>query len=225
MATVGNVGTPHNVNGATSNTGTLNNNGDTVIVWEFNFSSGGAQAPTGVTYAGVAMTRINPGGEANGNFSWSEWILPVGATHQGSNNIVASYAATAVTSVVGISYIGVNQSTPNRTATVTVSSSTASAAVTPATQSAGDLVVAQGWGFASTQTPGGSQTEDSSNANVLTNGWSVGVDHASQPAAFTWTGGGTISGTFSGATGFALINAPAGALQESSLTSMSLGPG
>ena len=193
---------------ASPNTVSLNNNGDTVIGWEWSFSGGGPLVPTSVTYGGVAMTLVSS--SSLGNFSWSEWILTVGqGALTGTNNMVATYASNPnTTSIAGVAYTGVNQTTPNRAATNNSSTGSSNPSVTPATQSTGDLCVAQGLTYATTITSGGSQTQDVSNQNTAGLTGSQSVDHAAAPsAAFTWTGGGTVSGTDSMAAGFALIAA------------------
>jgi hypothetical protein len=150
------------------------------------FRSPTTSDPSGVTYAGAAMTKISnyAGGTGNDNFM-SLWRRAAPST--GANNVVVTFSQSHEIVSSSISYSGVDQTTPNDTPVnndVTVTNPSHS--ITSAT---GDMVVdATGWWGGTGATPSGAGTERVENAN-LTGVNSLSVQDAPGAASVSvgWT--------------------------------------
>lgn len=107
-----------------------------LVVWVSYFDS--ADAPTGATYNGVAMTAIPSSTAANGNYKIAGFYLIAPAT--GTNNIVVSFSGAMSDMGAGaVSFTDADQTTPLGTAvTATGTNTTPSVTVTT---SAGEIVV------------------------------------------------------------------------------------
>lgn len=107
-----------------------------LVVWVSYFDS--ADAPTGATYNGVAMTAIPSSTAANGNYKIAGFYLIAPAT--GTNNIVVSFSGAMSDMGAGaVSFTDAHQTTPLGTAvTATGTNTTPSVTVTT---SAGEIVV------------------------------------------------------------------------------------
>lgn len=107
-----------------------------LVVWVSYFDS--ADAPTGATYNGVAMTAIPSSTAANGNYKIAGFYLIAPAT--GPNNIVVSFSGAMSDMGAGaVSFTDAHQTTPLGTAvTATGTNTTPSVTVTT---SAGEIVV------------------------------------------------------------------------------------
>lgn len=78
------------------------------------FASSGSADPTGITYAGAALTKISNYSVAySTNNKVSLWRKIAPAT--GSNNVVVTHGVTNDITAMSISYSGVDQTTPNDT--------------------------------------------------------------------------------------------------------------
>jgi hypothetical protein len=155
--------------------------------------SGGTSDPTGVTYAGAALTKQSGnfmGGGSNDN-SIVVWRRAAPAT--GANNVVITCAASSDITGVSISYSGVDQTTPNDAPVANdVTSATPSHAISSATD---DMVVSfVGWwggSGAGAAAATGSLTERLDNSNAMgVNSLAVG----DAPGGASVTVGWTISG-------------------------------
>ncbi len=126
-----------------------------LVVWVSYFDS--ADAPTGATYNGVAMTAIPSSTAANGNYKIAGFYLIAPAT--GTNNIIVSFSGSMMDMGAGaVSFTDAHQTTPLGTAvTATGTSTTPSVTVSSA---AGEIVV-DGLAIVhgGTLTVGGSQTQ------------------------------------------------------------------
>jgi len=81
---------------------------------------------TGVTYGGVAMTRLSNVNNVLGASVWAYWLAESCPT--GANNIVASFSGSESGEVIGVSYTGVNQSNTVDASILTSSSSSSTLA-------------------------------------------------------------------------------------------------
>ena len=117
----------------------------------------GQADPTGITFGGVALTKLS--GQANGTINVSLWYLI--APVAGAANVVATWAGGQDTIVLGaVTYSNAHQTSPLGAATTATGNSSAPS-VAPATTSA-DLafcVVGVNAGGAVTYTPGTGVTE------------------------------------------------------------------
>lgn len=146
-----------------------------VLFWAFDSVS--VSAPSGVTYAGVSMTKIAEqvyGVASRQNMS--VWRLIAPAT--GTNNVVVTCAATqAELNGTALSYTGVHQTTPEGTA-VTAASSTGTATVSVTSVASGEVVVGGVGVFNRTLTVGSGQTQRSYVSNGGGNDTSMTSDES-----------------------------------------------
>lgn len=93
------------------------------ILFVYSFNNDGSGYPTGMTYNGVSMTRIQNQAADGGSFYNSLFYLVAPAT--GANNIVVTWAtATGINSCIAASYTGASQTgVPDSQNTGNVSSS------------------------------------------------------------------------------------------------------
>lgn len=152
------------------------------------------QTVTGITYNGVALTKVDAQNQGTNTIRAELWYLVAPAT--GANNVIVTWsAAVASASYCATSYTGVNQTTPLGTSAKTSGTGTAvSLAVSSAT---GEVVVdSLAWrrDGSPTMTVGGSQTQ---RHNVLVSAGSSfnGGASSDQPGATTTTMAWTMSGT------------------------------
>ena len=119
------------------------------------FAESDTDDATGVTYAGVAMTRL---GVATQSGNISLWYLIAPAT--GANNCVGTWADPAIAHKLAVAdYYGVNQTTPIGAAATETGAAGAATTVTPAGDR-GDLNVGgTAHDAAEAVTPGAGQTE------------------------------------------------------------------
>lgn len=182
--TVGNI-----VSGITALT--LNNNGDTVIFVEGHEDATAYQAPSGVTYGGVAMHRISlaeDSGDQRGN---SGWILTVGqGAPTGSNAFAITYADTGLgPTFIAAAFSGVSQSTPTDVFRFFEGTGTAATVSTIVPNPTG-LVL----GMCSSQsaiTAAGTQTNIATVTNLTSDSLSFDyIPGSTADATFNWTIGG-----------------------------------
>jgi hypothetical protein len=162
-----------------------------LVVTEGNQAAGGGVAPTGITYAGVAMTLVTGSGIINGQFASSIWYL-MNPTHD-SNNIVVTYPSSRVAAgASAIGLVGVSTATPVGSPTTASGSNVATAAVTATGGVSGGFYVGAVVLNATTVTSGGSQTNQTYNPNIAS-AVSTAQDTrvGAGAGAFTWTGSGT----------------------------------
>jgi hypothetical protein len=162
-----------------------------LVVTEGNQAAGGGVAPTGVTYAGVAMTLVTGSGIINGQFASSIWYL-MNPKHD-SNNIVVTYPSSRVAAgASAIALVGVSTAAPVGTPTTASGSNVATAAVTATGGVSGGFYVGSVVVNATVISSGGGQTQQTHNQNIAsTVSTSQDTIVGAGTGAFTWTGSGT----------------------------------
>jgi hypothetical protein len=131
--------------------------GNTIIVAVIATSDSSAASPTGVTYAGSAMTRLITENESNLTIDIWYRVAPA----SGSNNCVASWSPTMDSIAISVAdYYFVDQSTPFRGSGSSTSSASEQSLALSLSLRKGDLAIG-GFGHRNTGaiTPGTGQTE------------------------------------------------------------------
>lgn len=166
--------------------------GNRIVVAFVHWRVAAGNAPSGVTYAGTAMTQLSSVVHSNGNQGTSFWYLVAPTT--GTNNCVASgLAATSKIVMEVADYYFVNQSTPFGTA-VTGSGSDTSVSLS-ITTTAGDQTIGGVEHNANEATAVGAlQTErqDVAGANISTEY----SEERSTSTTTTWSASWNTSSTF-----------------------------
>ena len=224
-------------NDGTGTTLTISNHvvlgGLNTCLWVFvdGFRTGGESAdPTGVTFNGVALTKIAnfAGGAANDNFI-SLWRL-IGPT-PATANIVVTWALAHEAVAMAISYTGVNQTTPNDA--VQSNDTTSTDPSHSVSSELNDMVVSfvGGWGVAADAwQAGGALTERLENSNVNTvNSAAVGDAPGGVSVTCTWNTAtnptdphGQMSFNVNVAAGIAFVNSALGAATATTSFSVTL---
>lgn len=109
-----------------------------IVIAFTNTNLAAADFPTGITYAGTAMTRLGSASIDAGDETASLWYLVNPTT--GANNVVASTSGSMGIWVIAMDYYFVNQTTPVSDGQ-TNSGTATSTSMTAVTTTSGDLVV------------------------------------------------------------------------------------
>lgn len=216
--TIGNTCTVA-ASGGNSLTCSLNNNGDTVRVALGIYESG--DIVTGVTYGGVAMTKVYETAHTGAGLADYDYILTVGQGAPTGTNAVVISTSTSITlaGASAHSYTGVNQSTPTRAYYLANTNSDSNPTLPGASiaQVAGDLIVGSAFNFCATQSSNPSpQVNDQKQSSIGGYPVSYYADHnpATGSTGLGWTGTGSCGATQWAAGAYALIPAPAPSAQS-----------
>lgn len=120
-----------------------NHNGDFLIVAVANHYSDPLAVPNAVTYAGVSMTKVDSHGTSYAH-AFSVWVLVTGASYQGANNVISTFASDPVAwygVVMAQSVSGVDQTTPYGTVGQANADGSASGCTVDVSSESGGLVV------------------------------------------------------------------------------------
>ena len=159
-----------------------------ILVWVANHDSGsGAVAPSSVTYAGDACTKIVD--ETDVNRSTSLWYRV--APDTGNNNVVVTWGSAQNNKIVSATdYYGVDQSSPIRGSTD--ANGTATSASASQTSVRGDIVVALlAHSVATASAPAAGETElfdQTASSNLHMAGYQRYATGTSTTMAPTWSG-------------------------------------
>lgn len=174
-------------------------------------SNNGSNPITGVTYNGTSMTKLSTFTRTGESFAVDQY--GIAAPDTGTNNVVITASGTATCVETGISYTGVDQTTPFPTTSTAIgNSATISDSLT--------VSASNSWIFAGTRTGGAQPSATGTNYTRQVSNASNGV-HAGDSNAGLSTGSQTVSvSVTSGSWGIAIIEIAEAGAATSSISSI-----